>query len=93
MVSSLRTIEDATEVAVDISVEGANKFVQMGLALGEDVAHELFAKFVVCVKERLEAPAGATHSDDAWAESTPVQVVPLLAKAFMRRFGAERSQE
>ena len=90
MVSSLRTVEEGTEVVVDMSVDGTSRIVQMGLGLTENVAEELFGQFVTCVKERLEAPQGSNSTDGTPADTAPVQVVPLLAKAFMRRFRAKR---
>jgi uncharacterized protein len=89
MASSLRTVEEGTEVIVDLSVEGASRIVHLGLGLAENLAQELFGQFVTCVKERLEAPAGATATEGMPAGSAPVQVFPLLAKAFMRRFRAK----
>jgi uncharacterized protein len=89
MVSSLRTVEEGTEVSVDVSFEGTSRIVQMGLGLTQDLAQELFGQFVTCVKERLEAPQGATPSGETPAGAAPVQVLPLLAKAFLRRFRAK----
>ena len=89
LVSSLRTVEEGTEVIVDLSVEGASRLVHLGLGLTQNLAQELFGQFVTCVKGRLEAPPGATSTDGTPAGSEPVQVFPLLAKAFMRRFRAK----
>jgi uncharacterized protein len=91
MVSSLRTVEEGTEVIVDVSFEGASRIVHLGLGLTQNLAQELFGQFVTCVKERLEAPLGASSSGETPADAVPVQVLPLLAKAFLRRFGAKRS--
>ncbi len=91
MVSSLRTVEEGTEVVVDVSVDGASRIVQMGLGLTQNLAQELFGQFVTCVKERLEAPLGAISTGGTPAGTAPVQFFPLLAKAFVRRFRAKRS--
>lgn len=91
MVSSLTTVEDGTEVVVDVSVEGANKVMKAGLGLGENLAHVLFGQFVTCVKDRLEAPTGSTQKAGSPAGAAPVQVVPLLAKAFARRFRSRKA--
>lgn len=93
MVSSLRTVEDGTEVAVDVSVDGASRIVHMRLGLTDNLAQELFGQLVACVKERLEAPPGATSAVATPAEAAPVQILPLLAKAFARRFRAKRAPQ
>lgn len=91
MVSSLSAVAEGTEVVVDVSVDGASKIVRMGLGLTQNLAQELFGQFVTSVKERLEAPQGATSSPATPVGSAPVQVVPLLAKAFMRRLRAKKT--
>ena len=58
MVSSLRTVEEGTEVVVDVSVEGTSRIVHLGLGLTQNLAQELFGQFVTRVKERLEARWG-----------------------------------
>ncbi|MEO8456290.1 MAG: SRPBCC family protein [Chloroflexota bacterium] len=87
MMSSLLTVDDGTEVVVDVTVDGASKIVQMGLGLTQNLAEELFGRFVQCVRARLESPHAAEHAHHT---PVPVQVVPLLAKAFMRRFRAKK---
>jgi carbon monoxide dehydrogenase subunit G len=86
MVSSLRTVGEGTEVVVDVSFEGTSRLVHLGLGLTQNLAQELFGQFVTCVKERLEAPLGAPSTGETPAGSAPVQVLPLLAKAFLRLF-------
>ena len=75
MVSSLRTVEEGTEVVVDVSVEGASRIVHLGLGLTQNLAQELFGQFVTCVKERLEAPPGAASTGGTPPGTAPVQVV------------------
>ncbi len=89
MVSFLTAVEGGTEVVVDVSVEGTSKLVHMGLSLTQNLSEELFGQFANCVRERLEQPHGdhTTLGGDDVPE--PVQVFPLLAKAFLRRFRAK----
>jgi uncharacterized protein len=89
MVSLLRTVDAGTEVLVDVSVDGASKIVQMGLGLSQNLADELFGQFVTSVKARLESP----HESNVHQKSNSVQVLPLLGKAFMRRFRARKPAE
>ena len=89
MVSSLRTVEEGTEVVVDMSFEGTSRLVRLGLGLTENLAQELFDQLVTCVKERLEGPPGAPSSGETPADTAPLQVLPLLAKALLRRFRAK----
>lgn len=91
MVSSLRMVEEGTEVIVDLSFEGTSRLVHLGLGLTQNLAQELFDQFVTCVKERLEAPPSAAFNDGTPAGIEPVQVLPLLAKAFLRLFHAKKS--
>lgn len=89
MVSYLLPVDGGTDVEVEVIVDGTSRLVKMGLGLTENLAHELFAQFVVCVKERLEDPGGSTHIEHT---PEPVQVVPLLAKAFARRWRSKRGE-
>lgn len=91
MVSSLSEVADGTEVFVDVSVEGTSKLMSRGLHLGQNVAHELFEQFVARLKEQLEPGHGL--GSHARKESSSVQVVPLLAKAFAKRFRREHRPE
>lgn len=89
MVSFLTPVEEGTEVVVDVSVEGTSKLVHMGLSLTQNLSEELFGQFVSCVRERLERPHGDHSTLGADDGPEPVQVFPLLAKAFLRRFRAK----
>jgi carbon monoxide dehydrogenase subunit G len=80
MVSSLREVEGGTEVVVDAWVEGTSRLIGKGLRFGENIGHELFGQFVASLKEKLEP--GAVHEP----RPSEVEVVPLLVKAFARRF-------
>jgi carbon monoxide dehydrogenase subunit G len=88
MASSLTEVAEGTEAFVDLSVAGTSRLMNHGLRLGQHLAHELFGQFVARLKEQLESPEGAkvpVHADRARGS---VQVVPLLARAFARRFRA-----
>jgi carbon monoxide dehydrogenase subunit G len=88
MVSYLLPLDGGTDVEVEVVIDGTSKLVRMGLGLTENLAHEMFAQFVECVKERLETPGPSTHHEH---QPEPVQVVPLIAKALVRRLRGKHS--
>ena len=86
MVSTLTSIAGGTEICAEIRVEGTNRIVQMGLGWSKEIGNTLFAEFVDCLKERLEAKDPASVQD---APRT-VELIPLLAKTLMNRVRAWR---
>lgn len=82
MSSTLRATEDGqTEVSVDVSVDVTGRIVQMGRGLMQDVAGEMFGRFVACVTQTLENPGPPPAEGARVAEVKPVHILPLILRA------------
>lgn len=83
MSSRLRALADGqTEIMTEASIDVAGRIMQFGRGMIQDVNHQLFQQFMACVKEHLEAPAGATSEEaEAAAEAEPVRIMPLALRA------------
>jgi carbon monoxide dehydrogenase subunit G len=86
MISSLREVSGGTEAFVNVTVEGTSRLMSHGLNLGQNLAHELFEQFVSNLRAQLEPALETATAGRTPRPQSSVQVVPLLARAFARRF-------
>lgn len=86
MESSVTQVDGATEVVVRSDVDVVGRIVQLGRGMIEQVSHQIFQQFAVCVRGTLESEAAARAGATSAATAPPprqehVAAFPLLLRA------------
>ena len=98
MVAKFRAIDrQKTEVFIAAEANLSGKLVQFGRGMIQDIADQIFIKFTVAVRDRLERPVGAEGSAMPAAAPTPTAPINafallagLIRQWFVRLFGRRR---